>query len=178
MSAARLLLASALAAACSGDLPAPPNHGESSTGGGGSSSAGTVAADSTAGEVPGVEILDVRLDFEIKASIDVTIVRRGQALEVTIDTSKGYGVVPGDPLLGVGRIDAYPEVGATLYTATFDAPANADGPCGDASVSLALALHHDDDADVIAGGLTAYCGAGVFFGVPAIEPLRISGRMP
>jgi hypothetical protein len=173
---ARLVVGILVVAACSTDLPAPPSLVETSTGQGSSSSAGT-GADSTTGEVPVVEVLDVRLDFEIKASIDVTIVRRGLAIEATIDASKGYGVVPGGALVGVGRIDGYPEVGATLYTATFDAPAQTDGPCGDEAVSLALALHHGDDADVIAGGLTAYCGSGVFFGVPVIEPLRISGRM-
>lgn len=176
MIGARMVVVILVVAACSTDLPAPPSLVETSTGPASSSSAGT-GADTTAGEVPVVEVLDVRLDFEIEASIDVAIVRRGLAIEVTIDASKGYGVVPGGALVGVGRIDAYPEVGATLYTATFDAPAQADGPCGDEVVSLALSLHHDDDADVIAGGLTAYCGGGVFFGVPVIEPLRISGRM-
>lgn len=176
MSRSRMVVAVLVVAACSTDLPAPPSLVETSTGAASGSSAGT-GADSTTGEVPVVEVLDVRLDLEIEASIDVTIVRRGTAIEATIDASKGYGVVPGGALVGVGRIDGYPEVGATLYTATFDAPAQPDGPCGDQAVSLALALHHDDDADVIAGGLTAYCGAGVFFGVPVIEPLRISGRM-
>lgn len=163
-----------LAGACT-DFPAPPSLVGTSTTGASSTSGGTAMADSTTEPLPVIEVLDVRLDFEIRSRIDVLVTQQGEAIEVTIDVDKGYGVVPSAAVVGPGRIDAYPEVGATLYTATLDAPAQADGPCGDEPVSLGFALHVDDDTAFMAGGLTAYCGAGVFFGVPVIEPLRISG---
>lgn len=174
----RLLVALALAA-CSSDLPAPPSLVDTSAGAETTStgSGGTADSSTTAPPEP-VEVLDARFDLELRETIDVEIVRLGTAIEVTVNVSTGYGIAPNDAIVGVGRIDAYPEVGATLYTATFDAPAQPNGPCGDAPVSLALALHHDDDASIVAGGLTGYCGAGTFFGTPAIEPLRIFGRMP
>jgi len=124
-----------------------------------------------------VIVLDIGLDLELKQSVQVTFTMLGDELVVDLDPSRGYGLLSG-PVAGSGRIDAWPEAEATLYSATFSHPAVPEGPCGEQPVSLALALHHDHDADVIAGGLTGYCGADTFFGVPPIEPLRISGRMP
>lgn len=162
-------------AACSTDLPAPPSLVETT----GSGASTTNGADSSTTEAPvPIEVFDVTLDFEVRETIDVAFVRVGDAVEVTIRASKGYGVLGSDPLVGSGRIDDYPELGATLYTATFDAPADPQGPCGDAPISLGLSLHHDDDAFILAGGLTAYCGAQTYFGTPPIEPLRIFGRLP
>ncbi|HWB79768.1 MAG TPA: hypothetical protein VG755_32615 [Nannocystaceae bacterium] len=131
---------------------------------------------STAGPEP-VVVLDTTLELELKETIHVTVTTTGDAVEIAIDPSRAFGIVSG-PLQGAGRIDAYPEADATVYVATFDGAAIGEGPCADAPVSLALALHHDHDADVIAGGLTGYCGAATFFGVPIVEPLRISGRVP
>jgi hypothetical protein len=132
---------------------------------------------SSTGSPEPVVVLDATLDLELKETIQVTVTMAGDAVEVAIDPSRGYGIVSG-ALQGPGRIDAYPEADATGYVATFDGAAIGDGPCADEPVSLALSLHHDHDADVIAGGLTGYCGASTFFGVPIIEPLRISGRVP
>ena len=172
------LLLAAATAACSIDLPAPPTLVETSTGAETSpSSTGLAESSTTAGPEP-IVVFDATFDLELRETIDVAFARLGTAIEVTVRASRGYGLVPTDVLVGVGRIDAYPELGATLYTATFDGPAQAQGPCADAPISLGLSLHHDDDASIIAGGLTGYCGAGTFFGTPAIEPLRIFGRLP
>lgn len=163
---------------CSTDLPAPPNLVDTSADGDVPTT--TAPATSEGGTTSTPEpmvVLDVTLDLEMRDSIDVLVTTHGTAVEIAIDASDGFGVVGGD-LVGVGRIDTYPELGAMLYTATFEGPAVADGPCGDAPVSLALALHRKDGDPIIAGGLTAYCGADTFFGVPVIEPLRIFGRMP
>jgi hypothetical protein len=178
----RLALATMLLVACHDDAA----HGSGSEGtststsstattSGSTTIATTSGADTTTGPEP-VVVLDATLDLELKETIHVTVSMVGDAVEVAIDPSRGYGIVSGE-LQGPGRIDAYPEVDATMYVATFDGAAVADGPCADEPVSLALALHHDHDADVIAGGLTGYCSNGTFFGVPAIEPLRISGRI-
>lgn len=172
----RLALALGLCG-CSTDLPAPPNLADTSAGDATGTTAmpGSSEGSTTAGPEP-VVVLDVELELEMKDSIEVVVTTSGTAVEVTIDPSDGFGVVQGTRV-GPGRIDDYPELGAMLYTATFEQPAIADGPCGDAPVSLALAIHRKDDSEILAGGLTAYCGAGTYFGVPAIEPLRIFGRM-
>ena len=129
-------------------------------------------------EQPAETVLDASLDLEARQSIAVTITTRGRKATATLVASAGFGVVPaGESLTGPARIDEYPEAGATLYTARLDAPAQAGGPCGDEPVSLALSLHSDRDHRFIAGGLTAYCGSDRWHGVPALEPLRISGRV-
>lgn len=172
----RRLVILVVACGCSTDLPAPPNLVETSAADPvDTTTPGTSESSTTAGPEP-VVVLDTTLDLEMRESIDVRVATIGTAVEITIDASSGYGVV-GGTLVGPGRIDDYPELGATLYTATFDGPAVSDGPCGGAPVSLALSLHRDEDNEILAGGLTAYCGAATFFGVPAIEPLRIFGRM-
>ncbi len=181
MNGRALVLVLAALVACNDD--AAPTHDGSGTGtttstGGSSTAMPSSSADESTTVVPEpMVVLDATLDLELKDSIRVIVTATGNTTDVVIDPSRGFGLVTGKPL-GTGRIDAYPEADATVYTATFDGVAIADGPCGDAPVSLALSLHHDHDADVIAGGLTGYCGAGTFFGVPVVEPLRISGRVP
>ena len=51
------------------------------------------------------------------------------------------------------------------------------GRCGGEPVSLALSLARRGDARRVAGGLTAYCGADRFAGVP-VRVLRLSGELP
>lgn len=172
----RRLVVVLLACGCSTDLPAPPNLIETSAADPVETSTPGTSDGSTTARPEPVVVLDVTLALEMRESIDVRVTTIGTQVEVTIDASRDYGVV-GETLVGPGRMDDYPELGALLYTATFDGPAVADGPCGDAPVSLTLALHRKDDDPIIAGGLTAYCDAATFFGVPAIEPLRIFGRM-
>lgn len=182
----RALLAVSLAAACH---DAGSDGGGDSTGFGSGGAADAVdvgpnppPADdggSDGAPQPDEVALQVRLDLETKRDVDVLVTRTGEALAATVTVSRGYGVAAdGATVTGPARIDAYPEAGATIYTARLAGDAVQGGPCGEQPVSLALALHLDDDADLLAGGLTPYCGADTWFGIPAIEPLRISGRLP
>jgi hypothetical protein len=181
----RRLLVCCLLAACN-DAPAPPNLGSESGGasdsGGGVSSGGSADTGGTADVTTGGSeevVLQLVLELEAIEEMSVEITRVGDELTAKIEVSRGYGVAPaGEPISGTARIDALPEAGATIYGARLSGPAVADGACGDEPVSLALALHHDEDASFVAGGLTAYCGADAWYGVPPIEPLRISGKMP
>ena len=180
----RVIFSCCLLVACN-DAPAPPNSDTGSTGGGTTSidpttdsGSSSVADTSTTGAQPEV-VLQLTLELETLEEVSVEITRVGDELTARLEASRGYGVAPaGQAISGTARIDALPEAGATIYGARLAGPAVADGPCGDEPVSLALALHHDEDASFVAGGLTAYCGADTWFGVPPIEPLRISGKMP
>jgi hypothetical protein len=80
----------------------------------------------------------------------------------------------GEALSAPGRVEAFPEADATLYTARFGAPADPAGPCGDRPVSLALSLHRAGGNDHLGGALTAYCGEGAWHGTPA-RVLRLAG---
>jgi hypothetical protein len=135
--------------------------------------------DDTAGTTAGPEpmvVFEATLALETKRVVQIVLTQTGDDLQASVTPSEGFGVAAaGDALTGPARIDTFPEAGATIYTARLGGPAVADGRCGDAPVSLALALHLDADATFIAGGLTPYCGADTWFGVPVIEPLRISG---
>lgn len=171
-------LAIALVLFACNDAPAPvvgdSSSGDATTGG---TTTTAASVDGSTTGAPPVPVLEVSLELELRDTIQIGFGTTDGGVVAEIDPSRGFGLV-GGALAGVGRIDAYPEAEATMYTATFEGPPVPDGPCGEAPISLALALHHDHDADVIAGGLTGYCGAATFWGVPAIEPLRISGRMP
>jgi hypothetical protein len=182
-----LALVFVLAVACGDDLPSDdasttgstgmPAPTTSTSGTPPADSDETAAVDSSGGPAP-VEVLSATFDLEIRRDISLVVTQIGDAYEMTVEANEGYGVlVAGQALSGPGRIDALPEAGAILYTARIAGPVVPDGRCGDAPVSLALALHHDQDATFVAGGLTAYCGADTWFGVPVIEPLRISGHL-
>ncbi len=123
-------------------------------------------------------VLETVLDLEISEQAALSLARDGRRVVATLEVSRGFGVVPdGTVLSGIGRVDAYPEAHATIYTARFVTEALPGGPCGAARVSSALSLHRRRDTDVVAGGLTSYCGSDVFHGIPASEPLRLSGRV-
>jgi len=116
------------------------------------------------------------LAVDIRDTAEVEIRGEGPLLEAMVKLSKGHGLAPeGAALTGKGREEAFPEASMTLYTARFDAPPAAGGPCGSAPVSLALSLHIRQGSRA-AGSLTAYCGAGVFHGEPA-RVLRLSGDL-
>lgn len=134
-------------------------------------------ASSSGGTPPGT--MQATLAVEIRDTADVTIVPRGSdATAVTLAFSAGYGLFdPAAPLSAPGRIEAFPEAGMTLYTARFSAPAVASGPCGAQPVSLALALTRRGRNARVGGGLTAYCGADTWSGVPA-RIVRIAGDLP
>ena len=180
----RFVLACLVVLGCN-DAAAPPNLDSGTTGVSsstdGGSSGGSVdsggAADASTG-APVEVVFDVVLELEAIEDVRIELTRTGDVLTANVEVSRGYGVVPtGVVLTGPARIDALPEAGATIYVARLSGPVIEDGACGDEPVSLALALHHDDDGTFVAGGLTAYCGADTWYGVPPIEPLRISGRM-
>ncbi len=190
MRSAHLSWAFALAtSACGDDIPSQmatdteATSGGISTGSSGPSSADDPTTDpgasgDTTGSTEPVVVIDVTLDLESSRSAHVRIATIGDDVQATVTPSEGFGVVDdGVTLQGVARIDRFEEAGATIYTARLPGEAVAAGPCGDAPVSLALALHVDDDSTFIAGGLTPYCGADTWFGVPVIEPLRMAGRL-
>lgn len=190
MKAARTLLLAALAAAastaCGDDVPDHAMMGTLGMGDEGAADGGTTtgpggggseAGATDTGEPPGEVLLDVHLDFEVRLSIDIVITQRDDG-EVVVGFTpfRGFGVMEDmTTLSGPGRIDAYPEIGATVYTARIDGPAVSGGPCGNAPVSLALSLHAEEHTDYLAGGITPYCGADTWYGIPVIEPLRIAG---
>jgi hypothetical protein len=121
--------------------------------------------------------LNGTLDLEIRDTLEVGLVVRGERLTATILASSPFGVLPaGEKLGGEGRVEAFPEADATLYTARFSAPARAGGPCGAEPVALALSLHRGGAGAFVAGSLTAYCGAQSH-GTPARTPLRLSGSL-
>jgi len=120
--------------------------------------------------------LQGQLAVDIRDQAEVEIRGEGTALEATVKLSKGYGLAPeGAALTGKGREEAFPEAAMTLYTARFEAPKAAGGPCGSSPVSLALSLHMRQGSRA-AGSLTAYCSAGMFYGEPA-RVLRLSGDL-
>lgn len=153
-SARRLSLTAALAAALSA---------AACTGGGGGEPEVRLSAD---------------LDLDIRATARVEIALRGADLEASVTLGDGMGVAPtGVPLEGRGRVHDFPEAGAVLYAARVSSPPVVDGPCASEPISLALTLRRANGNVRVAGGLAAYCGAGVWSGTPA-RILRLSGEMP
>jgi hypothetical protein len=117
------------------------------------------------------------LAVDIRGSAHVTLTQRSVSdLDVTLSLDDGYGfVAPKTPLTARGRIEAFPEARVwQLYTARFSSGPVTGGPCGEKSVSLALALTRRDGNARVAGALTAYCGA-TYAGVPA-RVLRLTGE--
>lgn len=178
-----LLLAFAVCS-CGDDIPTiDPDATGSGTGSGDSTgdvpTSTTPPGDDTAGTTAGPEptiVFEATLALETTCVVEIVLTQTGDDLQASVTPSEGFGVAAdGATLTGPARIDTFPEAGATLYTARLGGATVSDGRCGDAPVSLALALHLDADATFLAGGLTAYCGADTWFGVPIIEPLRISG---
>jgi hypothetical protein len=140
--------------------------------------AGACSRDDDTRPQPEPVTLSGSLDLEIRDRLDVTLTVRGETLAATLTPSSDFGVVAaGEPLSGDGRVEAFPEAEATLYTARFSAPARAGGPCGSQPVALALSLHRSGSGEMVAGSLTPYCGAQAL-GTPARTPLRLSGLLP
>lgn len=122
---------------------------------------------------------EATLDLELTRQVHVRFERAAGAWRARVTPSEGFGVLPpGVALEGPARVSPLPEAGAVLYSATFEVAPQPSGPCGDQPLSLALALHGEDDSDYVGGGITPYCGAERWHGVPAREPLRISGQWP
>jgi hypothetical protein len=123
-------------------------------------------------------VLRGELAIDIRETARLVITSDGADAQVEVTLTKGYGVAPvGAALVGNGHAEAFPEAGMGLLTARFDAPADLTGPCGAQPVSLALSLHRRGKDAHVGGSLTAYCGQGVWHGVPA-RLLRLSGDLP
>jgi hypothetical protein len=127
---------------------------------------------------PAREKLSGTLDVDIRDKAELSLSARGEALEVELTLTSGFGVAPsGTRLAGRGHVERFPEAEATLYTARFSLAPETRGPCGAEPVSLALALHARDGNPTYAGSLTAYCGPETWFGKPARPPLRLFGSL-
>jgi hypothetical protein len=122
--------------------------------------------------------LEGELSLELRDTATVTLERTGgDAIAVRLTASAGYDLLPaGEVLAGAGFAEALAEASATLYTAKLAAPPQAGGPCAGEPVSLALSLHRPGDSATVVGGISAYCGADVWYGVP-VRVLRLSGEL-
>ncbi len=133
-------------------------------------------ADDPLPKAPEVKTLAGTLAVDIRDTMAVELVITGGAIDASLTLSKSFGVA-GGALRGSGTVEPFPEAGTTLYTAKIDAPADPTGPCKAAPISLALSLHRRGKDAHVNGSLTAYCGKGVWHGVPA-RLLRIGGDLP
>lgn len=121
---------------------------------------------------------ELSVDIRDTVKVSVSDSKAGADVDITITPSAGYGLAKaGGELTGKGRVEAFLEADSTLYTARFDAPASAGGPCDGKPVSLALSLHRRGKDAHVGGSLTAYCGASTWHGVPA-RVLRLAGDLP
>jgi hypothetical protein len=132
--------------------------------------------DDTPPPAPPTTTIEGDLAIEIRDGAHVKLTIAGSDLTAEVALTRGFGFAP-PSLSGTGRVEAFGEAGTTLYTARFDAPAIYDGPCGGKDVSLALSLHRRREDARVGGSLVAYCGKGVWHGVPA-KVLRVSGELP
>ena len=119
------------------------------------------------------------LQIEVLDTVEVSIDRVGtEAMKVSVTSAAGFGLLPaGQTLEADGFVESVVETGDTLYTAKLAAPADPSGPCGDQPVSLAFSLHRQGDNPAVLGGISVYCGADTWFGVPA-RVLRLAGPLP
>jgi hypothetical protein len=117
------------------------------------------------------------LSVDIRETAHLKLTTQGTDLKATVTLTKGFGVAPVSEIDGAGSVEAFPEAEMTLYTARFDAPADPSGPCGAQPVSLALSLHRRGKDAHVGGSLAAYCGQGVWHGVP-VRMLRLAGDLP
>jgi hypothetical protein len=70
-----------------------------------------------------------------------------------------------------------PETGGTLYTAKLELPPAVNGLCGSEPISAALSLHRQVGSATVMGGLSVYCGAATWHGVP-VRVVRLAGDLP
>jgi hypothetical protein len=119
------------------------------------------------------------LQIEVLDQADVQIEpASGDTMTLTLTSQASFGLLPaGQALRAEGFAERMPETGDTLYTAKLAAPAVTGGPCGDEPVSLALSLHRQTGNDAVLGGISAYCGADTWYGVP-VRVLRLAGPLP
>ncbi len=136
----------------------------------------SVAACTDHDQAPARERLVFDLSLELRYRATVDVVREGANLDVAFVPQASFELLEvGRRYDGIGRIEEFPEAHARLYTAGFDAPAIASGPCGARPISLALSLSRRGDDPALAGSLAAYCGQGVFSGTP-VRIFRLAGK--
>jgi hypothetical protein len=131
------------------------------------------------GTPSGVTTLEGTLAIEVIDSATVRIEPRAESdsTKVTVTSQAGYGVLPpGEPLLGEGYAETISETEGTFYSARFSSEPIVPGPCGNQPISLALSLHRQGQNAAVFGGLTAYCGADTWYGLPA-RVLRLAGDL-
>lgn len=119
------------------------------------------------------------LDLEIRGTADVTLdLANSPEIKIKITTTGAEAphlLDDGTTLEGAGRIEVLPEAGSELHVAKLSLPADAAGPCGAKTRSIALSLHHKKGGSHFGGALTIYCGDD-HFGIPA-RVLRLSGTL-
>lgn len=119
-----------------------------------------------------------RLDLDIRWSADVVIQVTGKDLtaKVTLNDEREVAVA-GVAFDGAGKVHAFPETDAVLYTARLASPPLTGGRCGSDPASLALTLFRRGGNDHVSGGIAVYCGANTYSGIPA-RMLRLAGVLP
>lgn len=123
-------------------------------------------------------VMSGRLDLDIRWNAEVVLRASGDDLVATLTLNDEREVVAANaPLEGVGKVQAYPEADAILYTARFDAAPLTAGRCGSQPVALSLTLFRRQRGDAVSGGIAAYCGGDTQSGNPA-RMLRLSGSLP
>jgi hypothetical protein len=123
--------------------------------------------------------LAAELSLEMRDTLRTRLVvgTDGESFTLRLTPSRSFGVLPaGSTIVGDGRIERFPEANMTLYSAKLSAPAEPAGPCRDQPISLALSLQRQGSNATVIGGLTAYCGANRWYGVPP-RVLRVAGEL-
>ncbi len=116
-----------------------------------------------------IEVLDT--------AVVVIEARESNTMRVTVTSDTSFGLLPAEAITADGLAEVMPETGDTLYTAKISVPPNPTGPCQSQPVSLALSLHRQGKNAAVLGGISAYCGADTWYGVPT-KVLRLAGPLP
>jgi hypothetical protein len=129
----------------------------------------------------GTLAVDIRQSVVVKLSHPGTASASGALDGVDVELTFAAGDWPlfdaSQPLSARGRIEAFEEAAMTMITARYALPARKGSPCGDQPISASLALTRRGKNARVGGGLTFYCGQGVYAGVPKAI-LRFSGDLP
>jgi len=131
----------------------------------------------------GSNVVAGTLAVDIRQTVDVALTPGGESGASTFDAVLAFG--DGDfqyfdaqtTFHATVTAETFPEAQATMYAATFSAPARASSPCADQPLSLALSLVRRGNNARVGGGLTVYCGEGKTSGVPA-RVFRLTGDLP
>lgn len=129
----------------------------------------------------GTLAVDIRQSVDVKLSHPSATSASGALDGVDVELKFAAGDWPlfdaSQTLSARGRVEAFEEAAMTMITARFSLPARSGSPCGDQPISASLALTRRGKNARVGGGLTFYCGQGVWAGVPK-KILRLSGDLP